>query len=174
LFILNLMLPKRGGLQLLEAIRADVRHKNTPVMALSNTYLPDLSQKALKAGGKCGVVAVGMHFHRVYLISRELVGIDNVAGQPPMSSDQLTKQVMEEGAAEAATIRQHFLRFSHLPKSAEGQQLLGHAYQTVRALSTRAGLAGLHQDRSIVRGHRSDDIRAGVARRGFLRRRFKR
>src|SRR5712691_4759525 len=51
LIILDLMLPKRGGFQLLEAIRSDVRHKNTPVLVLSNTYLPEMTQRALRAGG---------------------------------------------------------------------------------------------------------------------------
>src|SRR5215475_5000282 len=51
LIILNLMAPKRGGLETLQAIRSDDRHKNTPVLLLSNPYLPDLAQKALKAGG---------------------------------------------------------------------------------------------------------------------------
>src|SRR5689334_9329581 len=51
LIILNLMAPKRGGLELLQAIRSDSRYKNTPVLLLSNAYLPDLAQKGLKAGG---------------------------------------------------------------------------------------------------------------------------
>src|SRR3974377_924183 len=51
LIILDLMLPKRAGLQLVEAIRADRRHKDTPVLLLSNAYLPELAQKALRAGG---------------------------------------------------------------------------------------------------------------------------
>src|SRR5690349_12550953 len=51
LIILNLMLPRRGGFDLLEAIRSDGRHKDTPVLLLSNAYLPELAQKALSAGG---------------------------------------------------------------------------------------------------------------------------
>src|ERR1043166_809026 len=51
LIIVDLMLPKRSGFELLEAIRADSRHKTTPVLLLSNAYLPDITQKALKAGG---------------------------------------------------------------------------------------------------------------------------
>ena len=36
---------------LLKAIRSDSRHKDTPVLVLSNTYLPEMSQRALRAGG---------------------------------------------------------------------------------------------------------------------------
>src|ERR1051326_1529816 len=51
LIILDLMVPKRNGLEVLEAIRADSRYKDTPVLLLGNAYLPELAQKALKAGG---------------------------------------------------------------------------------------------------------------------------
>src|SRR5215212_3351363 len=51
LIILDLMLPELGGFKLLEAIRANSRHKNTPILVLSNAYLPDVAQKALRAGG---------------------------------------------------------------------------------------------------------------------------
>jgi len=42
LIILNLMLPNRGGFEFLEAVRSDSRHKDTPVLVLSNAYLPEL------------------------------------------------------------------------------------------------------------------------------------
>src|SRR6476661_2097077 len=51
LIILDLMLPKLGGFELLQAIRSDSRHKNTPVLVLSNAYLPEMTRKALEAGG---------------------------------------------------------------------------------------------------------------------------
>ena len=51
LIILDLMLPRRGGFELLKAIRADGRHKDTPVLILSNSYLPEMTQIALRAGG---------------------------------------------------------------------------------------------------------------------------
>src|SRR5262249_51226863 len=48
LIILDLMLPKPGGFKLLEAIRSNSRHKATPVLVLSNAYLPEMAQKALR------------------------------------------------------------------------------------------------------------------------------
>src|SRR5215831_16776973 len=51
LIIVDLMLPKLRGLDLLQAIRANEQYKNTPVLVLSNAYLPDLSQRAIRAGG---------------------------------------------------------------------------------------------------------------------------
>src|SRR6185369_10259840 len=51
LIILDLLLANRGGVDLVKTIRADSRHKSTPVLVLSNAYLPELSQRALRAGG---------------------------------------------------------------------------------------------------------------------------
>src|SRR6266436_8036561 len=75
LIILNLMLPKRGGFELLEAIRSDSRHKDTPVLVLSNAYLPEMAQKALKAGGNKALPKSQCTSSELLSISRELVGI---------------------------------------------------------------------------------------------------
>src|SRR2546423_5623618 len=45
LIILDLMLPQRGGFELLQAIRSNSRHKDTPVLLLSNAYLPEMTQR---------------------------------------------------------------------------------------------------------------------------------
>ncbi len=50
LIVLDLMLPKLDGLQVLEAIRANKLHKDLPVLIVSNAYLPQVAQKAMKAG----------------------------------------------------------------------------------------------------------------------------
>src|SRR6266496_2857074 len=80
LIILDLMLPKRGGIQLLEAIRSDRRHKNTPVLVLSNTYLPELAQRALRAGGNKALPRSECTSAGLVSVSRELVGITQPAG----------------------------------------------------------------------------------------------
>jgi len=56
LIVLDLMLPKVHGLKVLEAIRADRRHRNTPVLILSNAYLPDMARKAMTAGANDGLL----------------------------------------------------------------------------------------------------------------------
>src|SRR5215468_4617634 len=47
LIIVDLMMPRLGGFQVLEAVRSNSRHKDTPVLVLSNPYLPEMAQKAL-------------------------------------------------------------------------------------------------------------------------------
>src|SRR5438105_12710180 len=77
LIILNLMLPKRGGFELLEAIRSDSRHKDTPVLVLSNAYLPEMTQRALRAGGSKALARSECTSSELISISRALVGMSD-------------------------------------------------------------------------------------------------
>src|SRR5260370_28141383 len=120
LIILDLMLPKRGGFQLLEAIRSDIRHKETPVLVLSNTYLPEMTQRALRAGGNAALPRSQCTSSELISVSRQLVGMLEVGGagtgdpharNPAEESamdlaEQLKKDLMEEGGSEGAAIRQ--------------------------------------------------------------------
>jgi DNA-binding response OmpR family regulator len=56
LIVLDLMLPKIPGLKVLETIRADSQNKNLPVLILSNAYLPEMAQKAMKSGATTGIL----------------------------------------------------------------------------------------------------------------------
>src|SRR5437016_5181001 len=80
LIILDLMLPKLGGFQLLEAIRSDSRYKDTPVLVLSNAYLPEMAQKALRAGGNKALVKSECTSSELISVSRDLVGISEAGG----------------------------------------------------------------------------------------------
>src|SRR6266850_6932484 len=162
LIILDLMLPKRGGFQLLEAIRSDTRHKDTPVLVLSNTYLPEMTQRALRDGGNAAVPRSECTSSELISVSRQLVGITDAAGaevggsgtadsparnqvEEPAAAglaEQLKKDLMEAGGNEVAAIRQYCLRYVELAGTEEGKELLDKVYQSVRFLSTRAGLAG--------------------------------
>lgn len=52
--ILDLMLPKLSGVELMKRIRAEPEFRDTPVIVFSNTYLTNLVQEAWKAGAtKC-------------------------------------------------------------------------------------------------------------------------
>jgi DNA-binding response OmpR family regulator len=149
LIILNLMQPKRGGLELLQAIRADGLHKDTPVLLLSNPYLPDLAQKGLKAGGNKALPKSECTSYQLVSVSRQLVGIDGASvGLDPSDepaadlAEQLTRELMERGSAEVASIRQLCSSFVAAARSEQGSEHLDQVYQSIRFLSTRAGLAG--------------------------------
>src|SRR6266478_4831029 len=162
LIILNLMLPKRGGFELLEAIRSDSRHKDTPVLLLSNAYLPEMALKALKAGGNKALAKSQCTSAELISVSRGLVGISGSGGidQPtavyvsgtekspggwaPTAdlAEQLKKDLIEAGSTEVVAIRERCLRYVEVSGSEEGKEHLDNVYQGVRFLSTRAGLAG--------------------------------
>jgi DNA-binding response OmpR family regulator len=66
------------------------------------------------------------------------------AAQPPAngSTEEQRNALFEEGKVEVAAIRQHFARFVEVAGSKKGNEHLDKFYQSVRFLSTRAGLAG--------------------------------
>lgn len=56
LLVLDLMLPKLDGLKVLESIRRDPNFQDLPILILSNAYLPQVAQKAMKAGATSGIL----------------------------------------------------------------------------------------------------------------------
>src|SRR5947207_197015 len=106
LIILDLMLPKGG--ELLEAIRSDSRQKKTPVLLLSNAYLPDLTQKALKAGGNKALPRSECTPSELISISRELAGLQISEREAEPAADfaeQLRKTLLEKGSSKFAALK---------------------------------------------------------------------
>lgn len=56
LVVLDLMLPKVHGLQVLDAIRQSRLHQNLPVVILSNAYLPEVARKAMESKATTGML----------------------------------------------------------------------------------------------------------------------
>jgi len=75
LIILDLMLPKINGLKVLEAIRSTARTKDFPVLILSNAYLPEVAQKAMKAGANMGLPKSECSPARLIDLVRQMVAV---------------------------------------------------------------------------------------------------
>ena len=90
LIIVDLMLPRLGGLDLLQTIRANERHRSTPVLVLSNAYLPDLSQKAVRAGGNQTLSRSECTANQLVSTTRTLLG--EAGGAPDSTSTEEAKQ----------------------------------------------------------------------------------
>ena len=75
LIVLDMMLPKIHGLKVLETIRADSLHKNLPVLILSNSYLPDIAQKAMKVEATMGILKSECSPKRLVKIIRDILKI---------------------------------------------------------------------------------------------------
>ena len=73
LIVLDLMLPKLGGVTVLETIRADKRLKDIPVLVLSNAYLPEMAKKAFLAGATAGLNKSDCTPHRLLESIRALL-----------------------------------------------------------------------------------------------------
>src|ERR1051325_5374353 len=123
LIIVDLMLPKRSGFELVEALRADGQHRSTPVLLLSNTYLPDITEKALKAGGNKALSRLDCTLSELVSASRELVGAKgNGESSEGDLTEQLTNTFVQEGSSELATIRRQCIRYGEEANSEEGDR----------------------------------------------------
>src|SRR5258706_3836454 len=154
LISLDLMLPMRGGIELLQVIRTTSRLKDTPILLLSNAYLPDLARKALRAGGNRALSKSECTSSELISISRELAGMAVVPGnsgavevgttaiESGSLAAQLERDLMNDGNAEVAAIGQHCSKYVELVGSQEAKDYLNRVYQSIRLVSTRAGLAG--------------------------------
>ena len=144
LIILDLMVPKAGGIDLLRAIRSDSRHKNTPVLLLSNAYLPEMAKKGLKAGGSKALARSACTSSELVSISRDLAGVASSGTEESGAAtltEQLKADLIEAGNQEVAAIRQLCSGYVELAGS-EAKEHLHKVYRSIRLLNTRAALAG--------------------------------
>ena len=70
--LLDLMLPKMDGIQILKKIRAQKRFENTPVIVFTNAYVPNMIQEATRAGAT-------QVFSKAALTPRQIVDVINAA-----------------------------------------------------------------------------------------------
>ena len=79
--LLDLMLPKMDGIQILKKIRAQRAFQNLPVIVFTNAYLPNMIQEATAAGAN-------QVFNKAALTPRQIVdAINKALGSAPASSD---------------------------------------------------------------------------------------
>ena len=78
--LLDLMLPKMDGMQILKKIRAQKQFQEVPVLVFTNRYLPDMVQEATRSGAT-------QVFSKANLTPRQVVEIFNQALFPKAMSD---------------------------------------------------------------------------------------
>ena len=86
--ILDLMLPKMTGVEVMKQIRSEQAFQNLPVIVFSNTYLTNLVQEAWKAGAtKCLSKANCTPRHLIEVV-RSALGLNGAtAAAPPSRAD---------------------------------------------------------------------------------------
>ena len=164
LVVLDLMLPKVNGVDVLKHIRADDRLKATPVLILSNAYMTELAQKALQSGANKGMLKTECTPAKLVEAIRDMLGYDPafglVAGKSGKSqaeafvaaaaaahADEMTlkatrEEFIKDAPVEVAKIRDHCLAYIKSAAAPTGLQQLNNLYQRVHFFTARAGLAG--------------------------------
>src|ERR1035438_7527812 len=159
--VLDLMLPKLHGLEVLKFIRADVNLRATPVVVLSNVYMEGLAAQAVAAGANAGMLKAQCSPTKLIRILRELIGKAPASGEAASkmkerkvpatdARDAMIEEACRKSARidllrqapqEIAQIRQDCLAFLKMGASKEGVECLNSLNRRVRFLSARAGLS---------------------------------
>ncbi|MCX8090474.1 MAG: response regulator [Verrucomicrobiae bacterium] len=100
--LLDLMLPKVSGLDLLREIRSQPGLEQVPVIVLSNTYLSSMVQAAWKAGATKCLSKVNCTPRQVLEVIRSLVGRNGEAAPAVASPPPAATEVASSPASPAA------------------------------------------------------------------------
>jgi CheY-like chemotaxis protein len=165
LVVLDLMLPKVNGPEVLKHIRSEERLKSTPVLIISNAYMSELSQKTMDSGADRGMLKTECTPGRLVETVRDMLGfrspfavsdspVDDekeaevfaAAVEAAMADEITLKETREEfiqkAPGEVAKIRESCLAYVKVVGSSAGDQPLNTLLKQVRFLATRAGLSG--------------------------------
>jgi DNA-binding response OmpR family regulator len=165
LVVLDLMLPKVNGTEVLKHIRTQDQLKTMPVLVISNAYMTELSQKAMESGATRGMLKTECTPARLVETVREMLGfrsafdvtdrpVDDAkqaeefaaAAEAAMADELLLKETRDEfiqkAPGEVSKIRECCLAYIKTAATPAGEQPLKNLYQLVRFFATRAGLSG--------------------------------
>jgi len=162
--ILDLILPKLSGVDLLKKIRAQAGFEKLPVIVLSNTYLTNLVQDAWKAGATKCLSKVNCSPKQVLETVRSALGLRTTAASPAPVADPLAKLSNPENSSakapespapseakkpfastHAETIAALRNAISALSKATTSSDRLNHTqeiYRRIHGLNGAANLAG--------------------------------
>ena len=159
--VLDLMLPKMSGVEVLQKIRAQEAWKNLPVIVFSNTYLTNMVQQAWKAGATKCLSKASCTPKQVLDVIRNLVPQKAAPGTPQTAVEPAAgSNSGDTDAIFQADLRRTFLASlpgaiagcrAHLQavvKSAEEKERARHLeelYRSIHVLTGNAGMTGLHE-----------------------------
>jgi DNA-binding response OmpR family regulator len=167
--LLDLMLPKTSGLDLLKKIRAQAGLENLPVIVFSNTYLSNMVQEAWKAGATKCLSKANCTPKQVIEVIRSLIQPGPPATPETASAASVVPAPAPSAALAAAAVsdasfqadlRQSFLNslpasitaarnylreIAKNPDETSRVQQLQELYRRVHTLTGNAAIAGLAQ-----------------------------
>jgi DNA-binding response OmpR family regulator len=160
--ILDLMLPKMSGVDVIKAIRGEADFAKMPIIVFSNTYLTNLIQEAWKAGANKCLSKASCSPKEVLDLIRATVGesshMRKAAGPEPEQKSERLAHAGPKDAVFQADLRKSFV--DSLPATlatlraglqslikAEGEMAqlkqIYELYRRLHALTGNAGIAGL-------------------------------
>lgn len=165
LVVLDLMLPKVNGPEVLKHIRTQELLKSTPVLIISNAYMSELSQKAMESGATRGMLKTECTPARLVETVRDMLGFRSAfdlsdkpisgekqteefeaAARTAMADEMMLKETrgefIQKAPAEVGKIRELCLSYVKAAGTPAGEEPLSNLYKQVRFFATRAGLSG--------------------------------
>jgi DNA-binding response OmpR family regulator len=144
LIVLDLLLPKFNGVDVIKFIRTDARLKNVPVIILSNVQLTKLEQDPALAGANKRLCkddcTPQMLVQHVQELLNPAPANATPANEIPIAG--VRSEFLKTAPGEIAKIREQSLAYIKAPASAAGPQQLSTLCQSVNSLSTNASKAG--------------------------------
>ena len=165
LVVLDLMLPKVNGQEVLKRMRSEERFKKTPVLVISNAYMTELSKKAMESGATRGMLKTECTPARLVENVRDLLGFKSAfdlsdspasdngqleafadAAEMALADEMALKETRDDftkkAPMEVAKIREHSLAYIKAGNTPAAKKPLTDLFEEVRFFATRAGLSG--------------------------------
>jgi len=147
LVILDLLLPKMHGAEVLRFIRGHAELKHTPVLILSNAYVDEHALEKTTPGANKRLLKTQCTPAALIQAARELLGMPPAVNGAPKSGEtdthfsRATRDALrKEAPAEIVKIREHCQAYIKAGGSPEGLEHLNQLYHRVRFLCARSGL----------------------------------
>ena len=100
--VLDLMLPRLHGLEVLKFIRGDARLKAVPVVILSNAYMAGLADKALESGANKGMLKAECTPTKLIKLIQSLTSQDAAEDKAEDPETERAEAVSEKDCRESA------------------------------------------------------------------------
>lgn len=148
--LLDLMLPKVTGIEVMKQIRAEQEFKNLPIIVFSNTYLTQVVQEAWNAGAtKCLSKANCTPKHVIDAVRSALKQKDTSA-EPDTESDEafqsdLRRDFIASLPATLTTLRAQLQAMVKATDEAVRLKQINELYRRVHALTSNASIVGMVQ-----------------------------
>lgn len=150
ILLLDLMLPKVSGVEILRTLRASEEFRATPVVVFSNAYANAVIEDAWKAGAtKCIAKATSTPKQVIAVVREALAGVAKPSalarpgGQDAAFQAELRRAFIENLPSATAAIKQLQRSITQSEDRTARQALVFDLYRRVHSLTSNAGVAGI-------------------------------